>query len=103
MNQIARPSNRMSEMHDDQLLAAVAQGDPGALRELFDRHSPWLAARLRSSLPVEAVEEVLQETFLAGWRGAGRFTAIALKRSRPAIASSSATAASPCSWAAGSP
>lgn len=73
MNHTGRQSNRMSEMHDDQLLAAVAQGDPGALRELFDRHSPWLAARLRSFLPAEAVEDVLQETFIAVWRGADRY------------------------------
>lgn len=73
MNRTARQRNRMSEMHDDQLLAAVAQGDPGALRELFDRHSPWLAARLRSSLPAEAVEDVLQEAFIAIWRGADRY------------------------------
>lgn len=60
-------------MHDDQLLAAVAQDAPGALRELFDRHSPWLAARLRSTLPPAAVEDVLQETFIAIWRGADRY------------------------------
>jgi RNA polymerase sigma-70 factor (ECF subfamily) len=60
-------------MHDDELLAAVATGDHGALRELFDRHSPWLAARLRASLPAEAVEDVLQETFIAVWRGANRY------------------------------
>jgi RNA polymerase sigma-70 factor (ECF subfamily) len=60
-------------MHDDQLLSAVATRDHGALRELFDRHSPWLAARLRASLPAEAVEDVLQETFIAIWRGADRY------------------------------
>jgi len=52
-------------MNDDQLLSAVARGDQRALPELFDRHSPWLAARLRRSLPADAVEDVLQETFIA--------------------------------------
>ncbi|HEY0717134.1 MAG TPA: sigma-70 family RNA polymerase sigma factor [Streptosporangiaceae bacterium] len=57
-------------MDDDGLLAAVAAGDDAALRELFARHAPWLAARLRSVLPAADVEDVLQETFLAVWRGA---------------------------------
>jgi RNA polymerase sigma-70 factor (ECF subfamily) len=60
-------------MDDDELIAAVAAGDDGALRELFRRHAPWLAARLRSVLPAADVEDVLQETFLAIWRGAARY------------------------------
>jgi RNA polymerase sigma-70 factor (ECF subfamily) len=57
-------------MDDDELIAAVAGGDDTALRELFSRHAPWLAARLRGVLPAAEVEDVLQETFLAVWRGA---------------------------------
>jgi RNA polymerase sigma-70 factor, ECF subfamily len=57
-------------MDDDQLIAAMARGDDTALRELFARHAPWLAARLRAALPAPEVEDVLQETFLAAWRGA---------------------------------
>ena len=57
-------------MDDDELIAAIAGGDDGALRELFSRHAPWLAARLRAMLPAADVEDVLQETFLAVWRGA---------------------------------
>ena len=60
-------------MDDDELIAAVAGGDDTALRELFTRHAPWLAARLRGVLPASDVEDVLQETFLAVWRGAGRY------------------------------
>jgi RNA polymerase sigma-70 factor, ECF subfamily len=60
-------------MDDQELIAAVAAGDDGALRELFARHAPWLAARLRSALPAADVEDVLQETFLAVWRGAGGY------------------------------
>jgi RNA polymerase sigma-70 factor (ECF subfamily) len=57
-------------MDDDELIARVAGGDDVALRELLFRHGPWLAARLRRVLPADDVEDVLQETFLAVWRGA---------------------------------
>src|SRR5690349_22022899 len=57
-------------MDDDDLVARVAAGDDTALRELFGRHAPWLATRLRTVLPAADVEDVLQETFLAAWRGA---------------------------------
>src|SRR3984957_17137251 len=57
-------------MDDDALIAAVARRDDTALRELFSRHAPWLAARLRGVLPATEIEDVLQETFLPVWRGA---------------------------------
>jgi RNA polymerase sigma-70 factor, ECF subfamily len=57
-------------MNDDELIAALAAGDETALRELFTRHAPWLAVRLRAALPPADVEDALQETFLAVWRGA---------------------------------
>ena len=57
-------------MDDAELIAAVAGGDDAALRELFGRHAPWLASRLRSVLSAADTEDVLQETFLAVWRGA---------------------------------
>ena len=60
-------------MDDDQLIAAMAAGDDAALRELFTRHAPWLAGRLRAVLPPADVEDVLQETFLAVWKGASRY------------------------------
>lgn len=60
-------------MDDDALIAAVADGDDAALRELFRRHAPWLAGRLRGMLPAAEVEDVLQETFLAVWRGAAGY------------------------------
>ncbi len=60
-------------MDDDELIAALAAGDDTALRELFTRHAPWLAARLRAALPPPDVEDVLQETFLAVWRGASGY------------------------------
>ena len=69
MNRLALPCNREA-MDDDELIASVAAGDDTALRELFSRHAPWLAARLRSVLSATDVEDVLQETFLAVWTGA---------------------------------
>jgi RNA polymerase sigma-70 factor (ECF subfamily) len=60
-------------MDDDDLVARVAAGDDTALRELFGRHAPWLAVRLRAVMPAADVEDVLQETFLAAWRGAGGY------------------------------
>jgi RNA polymerase sigma-70 factor (ECF subfamily) len=60
-------------MDDDELIAALAAGDDTALCELFRRHAPWLAGRLRAALPPPDVEDVLQETFLAVWKGAGGY------------------------------
>jgi len=60
-------------MDDDELIARLAAGDDRALRELFRRHAPVLAARLRAALPPSDVEDVLQETFLAAWRGAASY------------------------------
>jgi RNA polymerase sigma-70 factor (ECF subfamily) len=64
------PERNREAMDDDELIAAMADGDDAALRELFTRHAPWLAARLRPILPAAEVEDVLQESFLAIWRGA---------------------------------
>jgi RNA polymerase sigma-70 factor (ECF subfamily) len=59
---------------DPELLAALAGGDLGAMRTLYDRHAPWLAARLtrRCNSP-DAVADVLQDTFVALWQGAERW------------------------------
>jgi RNA polymerase sigma-70 factor (ECF subfamily) len=57
-------------MDDDELITRLSGGDDRALRELFRRHAPVLAARLRSVLPPSDVEDILQETFLAAWKGA---------------------------------
>ena len=59
-------AERRSDAH---LLEAVADRDRDALRELYDRHAPWLRTRLarRCSDP-DLVEEVVQDTFLAVWR-----------------------------------
>jgi RNA polymerase sigma-70 factor (ECF subfamily) len=59
---------------DDALLAAVTRGDRQALEALYRRHAPWLFARLRRRCADPGlVEEVVQDTFVAVWRGAGRY------------------------------
>lgn len=64
-----------SDPRDDRaLVAAVAEGDSGALRVLYHRHSAWLSVRLRGRCnDLDIVDDVLQDTFVAVWRGAGRF------------------------------
>lgn len=59
---------------DAALVAAVADGDVGALRELYVRHGAWLHARLiRRCNDPEVVVEVVQDTFVALWKDARRF------------------------------
>jgi RNA polymerase sigma-70 factor (ECF subfamily) len=59
---------------DAALLAAAAEGERGALRELYERHAPWLVLRLsRRCADPGLVEEVVQDTFVAAWKGAKRF------------------------------
>lgn len=61
-------------MTDAELLDAIAEGRVGALRELHDRHAPWLAARLsRRVSDRDLVEEAVQDTFVVVWRKAGEF------------------------------
>jgi RNA polymerase sigma-70 factor (ECF subfamily) len=57
-------------MQDTRLIQSIADGDDTALRELFNQYAPWLAARLQRMLPTGAAEDVIQETFIAVWRGA---------------------------------
>jgi DNA-directed RNA polymerase specialized sigma24 family protein len=58
---------------DATLVAAVADGDPGALRELYERHGAWLHARCSAVCnDSEVVVEVVQDTFLALWKDARR-------------------------------
>jgi RNA polymerase sigma-70 factor, ECF subfamily len=54
---------------DEELVAALADGDRGALRELHQRHAPWLLLRLSRRCPdAGLVDEAVQDTFLALWR-----------------------------------
>ena len=59
---------------DAALVVAVADGDTGALRELYARHGGWLHARLlRRTNDPDVVVEVVQDTFVALWKDARRF------------------------------
>jgi RNA polymerase sigma-70 factor (ECF subfamily) len=59
---------------DAELLARVADGSTRALEELYGRHVAWLTLRLgRRCSDDSVVEEVVQDVFVAVWRGAGRY------------------------------
>ncbi|MEU4652352.1 RNA polymerase sigma factor [Streptomyces sp. NPDC023723] len=62
---------------DGELLRAVAgEGDRRAFEELYRRYAPWLTARLRGRCADPGVvDDVVQETFLAVWRGSARYRA----------------------------
>ena len=65
----------LSLSSDAELVAAIADGDRGALRELYVRHQPWLTARLRHRCSdLDVVGEAVQDTFVAVWRSAGRWS-----------------------------
>jgi RNA polymerase sigma-70 factor (ECF subfamily) len=62
------------ERTDEALMAAVADGDRAALRELHARHSPWITSRLaRRCADADVVAEAVQDTFVAVWRSAGKW------------------------------
>jgi RNA polymerase sigma-70 factor (ECF subfamily) len=62
------------ERDDAELVARVADGDTGALQELYERlGSIVFGMALRVLGDRQAAEECTQDTFVAVWRGAGRF------------------------------
>ncbi|MFF4016734.1 RNA polymerase sigma factor [Streptomyces sp. NPDC001843] len=62
------------ERSDGQLLRAVEDGDSRAFELLYRRYEPWLVARLTYRCPdAGIVDDVVQETFLALWRGSARY------------------------------
>ena len=64
----------MAPYEDAEHLGAVASGDRDALAALYAEHAPWLLLRLtRRCNDPGLVEEVVQDTFLAVWRGAARW------------------------------
>jgi RNA polymerase sigma-70 factor (ECF subfamily) len=57
-----------SDLSDPRLLGLVAERDEAALRELVERHSPWLLLRLLRRTPDhELAHEALHDTFVAVW------------------------------------
>lgn len=75
MNPVS-PSSPLAAANDLALLRLVAERQPDALAELYNRHSPTLLALARRILdsPSDA-EEVLQEVFLHVWNQAERYDA----------------------------
>lgn len=68
------PASTGDPRTDAELLADIGAGDRGALHELFRRHEPWLAARVRGRCgDPGVVDEVVQDTFLAVWRSAAAY------------------------------
>ncbi|MER5434374.1 RNA polymerase sigma factor [Streptomyces sp. NPDC002588] len=66
----------MSETRSDgELLRAIAaDADRHAFEELYRRYAPWLTARMRGRCTdAGIVDDVVQETFLAVWRGSARY------------------------------
>lgn len=62
------------ELDDAGLVRAVAEEDAAALRCLYDRHAPWLVARLRARCFDDVlVADAVEDTFLAVWKGAARW------------------------------
>lgn len=70
----APPVSDSDAVPDAAVLRRVAEGDRVALGELYAEHAPWLVLRLsRRCNDPGLVDEVVQDTFLAVWKGAGRW------------------------------
>lgn len=62
------------DVTDGQLLTRLAAGDAGAFDHLVARHEPVVRRQARRLLAWRSdVDDVVQEVFLALWRGHGRF------------------------------
>ena len=63
------------EPADAALLLQVADGNRRALEQLYSRHAGWLLVRLgRRCADPGLVDEVVQDTFVAVWRSAAKYT-----------------------------
>jgi len=61
------------DVTDVDLVRRVAAGERGALTTLYERHATWLTVPLsRRCAEPDLVDTAVQDTFLAGWRQAGR-------------------------------
>ncbi|WIM99000.1 RNA polymerase sigma factor [Actinoplanes oblitus] len=64
----------MTGTTDAELLARIGAGDRSAFEAFYRRHAAWLVLRLRyRCLDTTLVDDVVQETFLAVWRGTARY------------------------------
>lgn len=63
-----------AERSDAELLRASGEGDVTALRELYDRHAPWLTVRLtRRCNDAEVVADAVQDSFVTLWKDAAKW------------------------------
>jgi RNA polymerase sigma-70 factor (ECF subfamily) len=61
---------------DDRIGHSLANGDPTALREAYERHGGWVLASARRSLgSLHDAEDVTQQVFADAWRGRAGFDA----------------------------
>jgi RNA polymerase sigma factor (sigma-70 family) len=59
---------------DADLVRAAAEGEAAALQALYERHAPWLVARLtRRCNDRDVVVSVVQDTFVAVWKDARKW------------------------------
>lgn len=65
-----------SELSDEALLAACGIGDAAALGALFDRHHEAVYRLVSRLLRTDAgeIDDLVQQTFLAAWRSAKKFS-----------------------------
>lgn len=77
-----QPQHLASGLPDARLLSRVADGDRDALAELYERHGHVLLGQIQLVVGDRPLsEEILQDTMLAIWRGAGSFRAQSQVRS----------------------
>lgn len=65
---------RVDQRNDDELLAAIADHDRGALHTMYCRHEPWLSTRLAYRCADRSlVQEAVQDTFVVVWGSADSY------------------------------
>lgn len=68
------PHTELSRLADDHLLTLIERGDAAAFEVLYDRHSRTAySLALRLLRDRHSAEDLVQESFLAAWRGAGSY------------------------------
>lgn len=73
---VVTPREDLNELSDEALMAALAQGDSGALRTLMQRYrGPLYGYLVRMLNSKDDAEDLFQEVFLRVLRHAGRFEA----------------------------
>jgi RNA polymerase sigma-70 factor, ECF subfamily len=80
--QMSPRPNEADDTDDAALLRRVADGDRDALGALYRRHAHVVLAQIRLAVGEPGLsEEILQDTMLAVWRGAGSFRGVSQVRS----------------------